>query len=79
MKKKKMVEIFEPTRIDEMIDSQYGNIEWLTYLKKEKQRIERNPKRTAVIVLDKGFATLKVDDVGRATINKNPTQLNKTK
>lgn len=41
----------DPTAI---IDTQYGTIPYLKWLEKEKERIEKDPTRTAEIVTAKG-------------------------
>ena len=43
------------------IDSQYGQIPYLSWLEKEKERIERDPTRMAEIKTNKGRVALFVN------------------
>jgi len=65
-KEKEMVELYRSTNPVEFIKTQYGEISYLEWLKKEKDRIlTKSPERIVEIrTKDDGKVSLWVDDVG---------------
>ena len=59
-----MVTLYVQRNPDERIDTQYGNLTYLDWLKNEKERIEKDPTRTAEISTEGWFTVgLRVNEV----------------
>ena len=65
-----MIELYKPNLDDKIINAQYGDIPYLEWLMKEKERIEKDPKRKAEIFFKKNKSSLFVNEVEYCTCQK---------
>lgn len=62
-----MVELYYRSPLTSGVTTIYGRVGWMDYLRKEQQRITRNPQRRAEVSVNAEGATLLVDNqVGAA-------------
>lgn len=57
------MQLYPPDRDDELIQTSRGKIKYRDFLEAEKKRIEKNPKRVAVLKSRLGFSWLMVNKI----------------
>ena len=65
-----MIQLYEYSKRNERFKTQYGNITYLDWLHREKERIERSPGRKAEIREYKKRVGLFVDNVSDALLKE---------
>lgn len=61
-----MMELYEWRPKAHIMDTQYGTINYLDWVNKEKQRIEKDPDRVANVLTSSGRCTLEVNRVAES-------------
>jgi len=57
-----MVRLYKWSRLDEVMDTQYGRITIYEWLRREESRIKSDPSREAIVTHRGGLGTLLVDE-----------------